>query len=213
VTVDLRPLTLLRLRTARLTLRLPTPAELGELAAIAAAGVHESDRMPFLVPWTDHTGDPGFADEFAAFHLGLRSDWSPEDWHLELGVWVDERLAGVQSANGARFASEHRVNSGSWLGQAFHGRGIGTEMLALAFDGLGARLAVSGAFEDNPASARVSEKLAYAEVGVTHVTVRDLPVRQRRFELTRAGWEHDTRDRWPTTIEGLDGCRHLFGDE
>lgn len=43
----------LRLSTTRLELRLPTGEELAELADLAAQGIHEPDRMPFTVPWTD----------------------------------------------------------------------------------------------------------------------------------------------------------------
>jgi RimJ/RimL family protein N-acetyltransferase len=104
--------------------------------------------------------------------------------------------------------TERTANSGSWLARAFHGRGIGTEMpaalLALAFDGLGAHCATTGAFEDDPASARVSQKLGYAETGIQIVTVRDAPVRERRFELTREAWARDTRRARPAEIEGLE---------
>lgn len=56
---DLRhwPLYGLRLRTPRLELRLPGLGLLDELASVAAHGVHDPDRMPFNVPWTDGTPD------------------------------------------------------------------------------------------------------------------------------------------------------------
>ncbi|MFI0508274.1 hypothetical protein ACH3Y9_05555 [Streptomyces sp. WSLK1-5] len=45
--VDHWPLVGLRLSTPHLELRLPGEDELG---ALAAGGIHELDRMPFLVP-------------------------------------------------------------------------------------------------------------------------------------------------------------------
>jgi RimJ/RimL family protein N-acetyltransferase len=215
VTADLAPLFELRPRTPRLELRFPSDAELHELGALAAAGVHAPDRMPFLVPCTDDAARAGFVEEFAGFHLGLRAGWSFEDWHLELGVWAAGRPAGMQAVGATAFADGRTVSPGSWLGRSFHGRGVGTEMrtavLALAFAGLRAQTATTGAFEDNPASARVSQKLGYAEVGVKHVTVRGRPVRERRFALARSDWERDTRDAWPTTVDGLDAALPLFG--
>ncbi|WP_097945842.1 hypothetical protein [Streptomyces sp. ms115] len=57
--MDLRhwPLYGLRLRTPRLELRLPGPELLDELASVAAHGVHDPDRMPFSVAWTDGKPD------------------------------------------------------------------------------------------------------------------------------------------------------------
>jgi RimJ/RimL family protein N-acetyltransferase len=215
VTADLESLFELRLRTPRLELRLPTDDELHELGALAAAGVHAPNRMPFLVPWTDNAARAGFVEEFAGFHLGLRAGWSLDDWHLELGVWGEGRPAGIQAVGATAFADGRTVSTGSWLGRSSHGRGIGTEMraavLALAFAGLATEAATTGAFPDNPASARVSQKLGYAEVGVKEVTVRGQRVRERRFALTRSDWERHTRDAWPTTIEGLDEALPLFG--
>ena len=51
--IDHWPLLGLRLNTARLELRLPSDEELSELADLAAEGIHEPDRMPFVVPWTN----------------------------------------------------------------------------------------------------------------------------------------------------------------
>jgi hypothetical protein len=93
----LAPLSGLRLRTPYLELRLPSVAELCELGTLAAQGVHDPDRMPFLVPWTDDPERPGLVDGFTDLHLSLRADWSPEAWQLQLGVWVDGNLAGIQA--------------------------------------------------------------------------------------------------------------------
>ena len=104
------------------------------------------------------------------------------------------------------------VETGSWLGRAFQSQGIGTEMraavLALAFDGLGAEVASSGAMDRNAASRRVSEKLATKPNGEGSVAPRGVPVVERRYQLRRERWD---RDRHPVAIEHLDECLGMFG--
>lgn len=209
--MDRAPLDNLVLRTPRLELRLPSDAELRALAAVAQAGVHEPGKMPFLVPWTDPS--PTFVADFLAYHRAARERWRPDDWRLELGVFLAGCPIGVQVINAERFAQERTIGSASWLGRAWHGRGYGTEMrtaiLELAFAGLGAQAAISGAFVDNPASARVSVKLGYVKDGVRWPRVRGQAVREDRFRLTP--------DRFAATahvavaLEGVDACRPLFG--
>jgi RimJ/RimL family protein N-acetyltransferase len=205
------PLSGLVLRTPRLELRLPSDAELPALAAVAQAGVHDPSNIPFLVPWTDPS--PTFMADFIAYHHGVREHWHPDDWRLELGVFLDRQPIGVQVIDAKRFARERTTGSASWLGRAWHGRGYGTEMrtaiLELAFSGLGARAAVSGAFADNPASARVSAKLGYVHDGVRWPRVRGRAVREERFRLTRERFE--ATEHVPVTIAGLEDCRPLFG--
>jgi RimJ/RimL family protein N-acetyltransferase len=204
-------LTGIRLRTPRLELRLPDDQEIAALAAVAAAGVHPPDEMPFVHPWTDRSGMPTFAAEIAAYHRGCRERWDPETWMLELGVFVDGRVVGGQALRAERFAETRIVDTGSWLGQAHQGVGIGTEMraavLELAFSGLGAVAATSGALEGNAASARVSAKLGYDPDGERIVSPRGSPVRERRFRITAGTWVSPV----PVEIIGLEPLLPLFG--
>jgi RimJ/RimL family protein N-acetyltransferase len=208
--LDLSPLLDLRLRTDRLELRLPVGDELIELARLAERGVHPPGEMPFKVPWTERIGQPGFVDGFVAYHVGLRDRWLPEDWSFEPVVWADGQPIGAIGLNGRNFAENRRFWTGSWLGEAFQRRGYGTEMraavLALGFDGLGGRVAVSGAVAWNVASIRVSEKLGYEFVGEGDALPGGI---ERRFELTRERWA--ARDHPAVEITGLDACRSLFG--
>jgi len=210
---DQTSLLALELRTERLELRLPRNHELPALARVAIAGIHPPDFMPFAVAWTDRAAEPTFVDEFIEYHLGHRATWSPEDWSLELGVWANGTLVGVQGMRATSFPRDRRVTTGSWLGAAHQGKGIGTEMrsaaLALAFEGLDASTAISGALDGNTVSARVSEKLGYTVAGSQTVTPRGVPVTERCFELTRELWhEHARID---VSISGLEACRGLFG--
>jgi RimJ/RimL family protein N-acetyltransferase len=81
--------------------------------------------------------------------------------------------------------------------------------LHLAFEGLGATVAYSGAWEDNLASLAVSRSLGYVENGSRMLVRRGKPTRHVDLRLDRAAWEERRRD--DITIEGLDGALELFG--
>lgn len=205
------PLFDLRIRTERLELRVPADADLMALVDVARAGVHDPATMPFLVPWTD-LPSPEFERSFLRFMWGTRAGWSVADWRLILVVLEGGRPVGVQEVAARDFLTRRVVETGSWLGRRHQGRGIGTEMRAavlhLAFDGLGATVATSGAIETNVASQRISEKLGYRPNGTTIVAPRGVPVEERRFLLRREDWRPD---RHPVTIDGLDDCLDMFG--
>jgi RimJ/RimL family protein N-acetyltransferase len=205
------PLTGLLLRTPRLELRLATVAELRALAAVARAGVHDPEEMPFEVAWTDRAGSPTFDDDFVEFHRSRLERSSPEDWRLELVAFADGQPVGTQGIGAARFREEREVSTGSWLGRSHQGRGLGLEqraaVLTLAFEGLGARAAVSAAWEGNGASLGVSRKLGYAEAGTKVAHPRGEPVVHRVLRLERADFTSPVA----VEIEGLDALRSHLG--
>lgn len=209
----LEPLFGLRLVTQRLELRLPGEDELVALACLAEQGVHPPEQMPFLVPWTDGIGQPGFVDGFVAFHRQAREGWHAGHWHLLLGVWAGADLMGTQGLEASDFATTRTAETGSWLGQRYQRRGFGTEMraavLELLFRGLGGRVATSSALEGNVTSERVSEKLGYVATGDGVAAPRGTPVRERHFRLEREVWE--ARARPPVELVGLEPCLPLFG--
>ncbi len=128
-------------------------------------------------------------------------------------MWADGSPIGVQVIYAKDFSHDRTTGSGSWLAQSFQGNGYGTEMRAaiieLAFTGLGAVAARSGALEGNVASARVSAKLGYVGAGEPWPLVRGEPVRERRFLLPRDRWEQVERP--PVEIVGLEPCLPPFG--
>ncbi|WP_371623583.1 GNAT family N-acetyltransferase [Streptomyces sp. NBC_01116] len=206
------PLYGLRLRTPRLELRLPGLGLLDELSSAAAHGVHDPDRMPFSVPWTD--GTPDEVGRAAFQHLlGTVAGWSAQDWTLGLAVLHEGKAIGRQDLMGRRFGVRREAETGSWLGLPYQGQGFGTEMRAavlhLAFAGLGARYAVSAAMTDNPGSLGVSRRLGYTDDGLQTEVVRGVPVDLRRLRLDRARWE--AHRRVDVSVEGLDACRAQFG--
>ena len=208
MSADLAPLFGLRLRTPRLELRPPTHAELVELRELARTGIHPPSFMPFQYPWTE---EPYTEDWVVRFHEERRAAWSPDDWALALAVWAEGSLAGLQEIVGREFASRRIVGTGSWLALAAQKRGYGTEMraavLELAFRGLGAEVARSGAVDGNEASLRVSEKLGYRVSGRSTVEPYGEPVGHTDLELRRADW----RPPLAVAIEGLEPCLPLFG--
>lgn len=195
-------------------MRLPNDAEIAKLALLAEQGIHDPELMPFRNPWTDRAGSPRFLEEVVApYHRRTRENWRVESWSLVLAVWFGDDVVGGQDVRGEEFALHRSFETGSWLGRRFQGCGLGTEMrhavLRLGFDALGARVAVSGAFEGNVASERVSAKLGYRMIGEAFRAPRGVPVREQIFELDRETWE--AQDRPPVEIDGLEACLPLFG--
>ncbi len=165
--------------------------------------------MPFEVPWTDRADEPEFEDGFIAFHNSALADWQPDRWALNLVAFAGG-VAGRPRSRSRPTASprSRAVRTGSWLGQAHQGVGLGTEMraavLQFAFGTLGASLARSGAILGNEQSLRVSEKLGYAKVGTSSVSPRGTPVLHHDLELTNSAF------RSPVAVE-IEGAEHLLG--
>jgi RimJ/RimL family protein N-acetyltransferase len=206
------PLYGLRLTTPRLELRLPDEDELALLSDLAAAGMHQPGTAPFYVRWPYLPP----AERARAFLQGQwrdRGSWSAAGWSLDLAVFAGGEPAGMQEIAAEDFGTLREVSSFSWLGVRHHGQGYGTEMRAaalhLAFAGLGAVQAVSGAFEENAPSMAVSARLGYEPDGITRDVAGGQVRTTRRFRLSRERWERFRQT--PVTISGLDPCLPLFG--
>ena len=183
------PLTRLRLRTPRLELRLATRAEARRLFAVAEAGIHDPGVMPFEIPWTDDLDEA----DFVAHVTGSTTD------SIRFTVFVDGAPAGVQSLD----VHPGSVATGSWLGAAYQGRGLGTEMraavLTYAFETRGATVARSGAIQGNAQSLGVSRKLGYEVVGSHVVTPRGKPLEHTDVELRRERFHSPV----PVSVDGV----------
>ncbi len=206
------PLAGLRLTTPRLELRLPNLSDLAALASLAADGVHDPAVQPFTVAWTDVTPERR-ARSVLQYHWRCWSEWQPENWELNLAVVRGGIVVGTQGISARDFSVRREVGTGSWLGRAYHRQGLGTEMRAavlhLAFAGLGAQHAVSGAYADNAASLGVSRKLGYGEDGIERHAVRAKPAVLRRLRLTAEQWRQ--HQLVPVEVEGLPECLPWFG--
>ena len=202
---DHLPILKLRLRTERLELRLPDPEELAELCDVAAEGIHDPDFMPFLFPWTDTTPAKRGRSVALWFHRVI-GRWDRGDWQLPFTVFFEGRPVGMQEINAKRFAKSREVDTGSWLGLSYHGKGIGTEMRAavlhFGFAGIGADWATSASFDGNEPSAGVSRKLGYKADGIEFHVVQGERRLDRRWRLSREDWEANRGHE--VEIEGLD---------
>lgn len=91
-------------------------------------------------------------------------------------------------------AEEGTLEIGYWLGEPYWGQGYATEAveaaLTHAFDGLGAKRLVAGVATENPASAKVLEKLGFGTIGTGDFFCRpqDKRVAATLFALTRGRW-------------------------
>ena len=183
------PLSRLRLRTPRLELRLATRAEARRLFDVAEAGIHDPAVMPFEIPWTDGLDE----EDFVSHVTGSATD------SIRFVAFLDGTPIGVQAVD----VHPEWVSTGSWLGQTYQGRGLGTEMraavLTYAFDVRQAPLARSGAIAGNPQSLGVSRKLGYEVVGTHLVSPRGSPVEHTDVELRRDRFHSPV----PVSVDGV----------
>ncbi|TCP57001.1 RimJ/RimL family protein N-acetyltransferase [Tamaricihabitans halophyticus] len=211
--MDPWPVRHLVLRTPRLELRPDDDAGLFELAALAEQGIHPPERMPFLEPWTDALPEE-LGRNMVQHYWRKRADRTSQDWELNLLVRKDGVVIGTQGISTIDFATTREVGTGSWLGMRYQGAGLGTEMraaaLLFAFDYLGVELAVSGAFQDNPASNRVSAKLGYRTTGTRRHAVRGKLAIENNVELTEPEFR---RPQWSLEVVGFEKCRAWLLDE
>ena len=206
------PLFDLRITTRRLQLRLPTEELSDQLIDTALAGVHEPDQMPFPRQWTlAPRGELPF--NTLSYLWRTLAGFKPHDWNLPLAVVIDGTAVGVQALIAKDFPITHEVKSGSWLGLRYQGHGYGTEMrsaaLYFAFTALGAEVATSESFVDNPASIAVSRRTGYQDNGIERLARDGTMAEAIRFRLTRDDWQrHPAPD---VQVHGFDRCRPLFG--
>lgn len=206
------PLHDLSLRTERLELRLASYDDLVALAQLAHDGLHDPEVMPFGFPWTD-LSPVERARSTMQFHWRTWGALSPQSWSLPFVVVVDDEVVGTQQLDGDKFAVRREVSTGSWLGRAHQGQGIGKQMRAavlhLAFAELGAESATTGAFDDNAASLGVTRALGYEADGIESWDRRGQRATMLRYRLSRERWA--AQERIPVEVAGVDACRPLLG--
>ncbi|MDY0909825.1 GNAT family protein [Microbacterium sp. CFBP9034] len=209
------PAAALRVRAGDLELRWIDDDLLVDLAALAARGIHEPDAMPFEHPWTRGTPDE-VARSVLSYQWNARPQVSPTRFVLELGVLVAGVPVGIQGLVAEDWQVLQSVQTGSWLGRAHQGVGIGRRMRALAlhlaFEGLGAREATSGAFADNPASNAVSRRLGYESNGSVQVAREGVGQLHHNYRMDRARWltlrdAHAGVLEAPVQLAGIDRLR------
>ena len=213
------PASTLAVRAGDLELRWIDDELLVQLAELAGRGIHDPGVMPFEHPWSRGTADE-VARSVVMFQWGIRNRVSPDAFVLEFAVLHDGVPVGVQGITANDWRVLRRVTSGSWLGRAHQGRGIGTRMrmlaLHVAFAGLGAREATSGAFVDNGPSNAVSRRVGYEFDGAFHVAREGVAVLHNRFVMERDRWEslrgdHSAALGAPIEMRGTEAFRAFIG--
>lgn len=201
---DVWPLFGLEIETPRLLLRPVRDVDIPPLAQAALDGVHDTDRSPFGVPWTD--ADPEeLPRNLASFQWSLRGRVAPQNWTIAFAVLAEGRVIGSQDLAARDFANRRTVETGSWLTQREQGRGYGAEMraalLLFAFDVLGAEWAESSAAAWNQRSLGVSRKLGYELNGVSRAAPRaGEAVDEQRVRLVRDAFR---RPEWDIVTRGV----------
>lgn len=208
---DVLPALGLRVTAGDLELRGVTDDLVVELADLAARGIHDPERMPFSFPWTDAAPEE-FHRSFGQYHWRTRAEFSLASWVLNLAVLHRGEVVGVQGVNTSDFLVTRTGETGSWLGRAHQGRGLGTAMrqvmCAFLFDHVGFTEITSGAFTDNPASLTVSAKVGYVANGTVRYNRRG-----EQADMTQLLLTPDAFRRGPQVldVEGLGAFRRSIG--
>jgi RimJ/RimL family protein N-acetyltransferase len=207
------PLFDLRVTTPRLELRY-LDDDLGtELAELAAKGIHDPDYMPFGVPWSD-IEPPLLQRNAMQWYWRRRAELTPAHWSIMLAAIVDGVVVGTSELFAGDFLVLRQFTTGSWLGRAYQGQGLGKEMRAaslhLGFAGLGAEFAATGAWADNGPSLAVTRSLGYEPEGRRRMVRRDEAAEMHGFRMAREHWERTLR-RDDIVVEGLEDALPLLG--
>ncbi len=187
------------LTTPDLVLRGMTEADAFALADRVPSDVEHSPRLP-------DSGAP-----VLQAYWGQMARWRRDDWVLPFVVLLDDAPVGLQALEGADFAVRRAVDTHSWLVPEARGRGLGKQMraaaLELAFARLGARWAVTEAWQDNHASLGVSRALGYLDNGVEVLRQGEGVRVMQRLLLAKDAWTCPV----PVQVSGLEPCLPLLG--
>jgi len=202
----------LRLATPRLILTPLRDDDLVEVIDLILGGIHEPERMPFSMPWTQAPREELIASALRHY-WAERGACTPQSWALPFAVRQRGTLVGLQDLMSKDFPVTRTVETGSWLGRPHQRSGIGTEMrsavIQFAFDHLKAVRADSSAFTDNPESLRVSEKIGYQFDGTGVVQRR--PGERAIHQRLTLGPDTFVRPGWAVQIRGFTACHDFFG--
>ena len=201
----------LRIEAGPLVLRPITDEVLPELIELALGGIHDPERMPFSMPWTDAPSDK-LPTNYVQYQWGVRSGWSREHWNLEFAVEHEGQIVGIQAFFSSNYLVPRTGETGSWLAKKLHGQGIGTAMrqamCTFAFDNLDAEEITSAAYADNLASNAVSRKVGYLPNGTFRKTRREGECHpSQEWTLTRETFKRGA----PIKVAGVAEFRRFIG--
>jgi RimJ/RimL family protein N-acetyltransferase len=204
------PLDGLRLSVGdNLTLRPVVEADLDELGDLLPADLEANPNIPRPFGVADRVSG---AIALRQEHWTALGSWTPDSWDLGFVVRYRERSIGMQGLEGEDFRLLRTVETASWLAADFRGRGLGKLMriavLALAFDGLDAEIALTEAWSDNAASLGVSRSLGYLANGSVRHKRDGGAAEMPRMRMNRSDWRAVPRPE--VEISGLEACLPWF---
>ena len=204
------PLFDLVVRTPRLELRLPREDEFADMVELGRRG-DPRPRDDALLHALDRRRAASARREAAQWMWRHRADWSPDNWSSPVASsWT----AGPSACRTSGRALPRRALRRDRVvaRPAHQGQGLGREMreavLHLAFAGLGAEEALSGAFEDNAPRWR-----PHARWGTRRTERREAIAATARAAPSGSAWgERPGSERRRSDIEiiGLEGCLDMF---
>lgn len=185
-------------------------SEVLALLDVVRGGVHSPDAMPFYFPWTMAPAEE-LPLNYVQWWARQLATFNRDEWTLDLAVLWEGEVVGCQGVATRDFLTLRYGETGSWLGIAHQGKGIGTAMrqawCAFLFDYLDFDYITSAAFTDNPASLRVSEKVGYRPDGRARLKRLGTAADSQRLRL-----ERETFVRGPALeVTGAQGVRRLIG--
>ncbi|MBK8460661.1 MAG: GNAT family N-acetyltransferase [Micropruina sp.] len=200
----------LQITAGPLELRGIGEAEVLALLALAQGGIHDPSWTPFAFPWTDAPDDE-LPLNYLQWWWQSMATFRRNSWNLDLAVLWEGEVVGVQGVATRDFLVTRTGETGSWLGAAHQGKGIGTAMrrafCAFLFDHLEFSEITSAAFADNAASRGVSRKVGYRENGVLRQVRRGEMVESIRLVLAPADFVRGPE----ITVVGAGPARKLIG--
>lgn len=209
------PLAGLRLRTEHVELRPPMDEDLPALAELFPPEVPMDPTLP--APAGDHRVR---ARQSVIRHVWRsRAELRAASWRICFAAYHDGVLFGQQDLKAVDFPMRRIVESSSWIGTAYRGRGLAKAMRAvvlhLAFEGLGARAAESESAEGNDAALGVTRSLGYTPSGDTYAVHEGAVEHMLWARLTRERWALQRQGYGVGTVmvEGLEPCLELLGLE
>ena len=212
---SLWPLSALRLRTEHMELRPPTDDDLPELAELYPHDVPFDPTLPVA-----EQPECVRSRQAVLRHVWRsRAELEPAAWRICFAAYHDGELVGQQDLKANDFPRRRIVESSSWIGAQFRGRGLAKAMRAmvlhLAFEGFDARAAESESAEGNDAALGVTRSLGYSPSGDTYAMHEGVVQHMLWARLTRERWalQRQGYGTGPITIEGLEPCLELLGLE
>jgi len=207
------PLFDLRVRTPRLELRYIDDEMAAELALLATQGIHDPEFMPFAMPWSTEPS-PTLERNTMQFYWRCRAELSPTNWNINFAALVDGIVVGTTGLMAHDFATLRVFETGSWLGRAHQGQGLGKEMrlasLHLGFLGFGALWSTTSAWVDNGPSLGVTGSLGYIHTGHRRSVRQSEPGQLRTFEMSRDDFTARLQ-RDDISLHGVDECLPMLG--